>query len=106
MVGQIRRGEDVFPFFIQSAAPVRLRFSFLLFPSSWLPSFPVLPQQVLRSSSHRGRLVWVFLTGQIEVSLLPLLMGEIEGGKEEGRGGGDAGRKGARTKKGRREHAM
>lgn len=36
--------------------------------------------QVLLSPSHNGKLVWVFLTGQIEVSLLPLLMGQREGG--------------------------
>lgn len=49
-------------------------------------------QQVLPSSSHKGRLVWVFLTGQIEVSLLPLLVGQRDGGREEGVR--DAGREG------------
>lgn len=88
--------KTLFPPSTQSAAPVCLILFLLLSPSSWLSSF-LLPQQVLGSSSHKGRLVWVFLTGQIEVSLLPLLTEEMEGGKEEGRG--DAGRNSARGNK-------
>ena len=61
------------------SAPIPRRFSFYSHP------LLLLPQQVLRSSSHKGGLVWLFLTGQIEVSLLPLL---TEGGSEGGVEGG------------------
>lgn len=65
--------------FIPPAALICLQFSFLEISFSWLLSFNLFPWQVPGSSSHRGRLVWVSLTGQIEVSLLPLLAEDMEG---------------------------
>lgn len=61
-------------------------FFFSTFTFFWQSSVPfVFPEQEPGSSSHKGRLVWVFLTGQIEVSLLPLLAG---GGGNRRTGGG------------------
>lgn len=61
-----RSGEEISP---NLQHPLRPSFFSFLFLHSWL-SFS-FPSRLLGSSSHKGRLVWVFLTGQIEVSLLP-----------------------------------
>lgn len=48
--------------------------------------FSLVSSPLAGSSSHNGRLVWVFLLGQIEVSLLPLFtMERGTGGVQENR---------------------
>lgn len=68
-------------------SPIFLHLSIVFFPCFVSVLLALLPWQLHgSSSSHRGRLVWVFLTGQIEVSLLPLSMEEMEEGEKRGTG--------------------
>lgn len=71
--------------FIHPLTPLHLATFPFMFLDSWSPQ--PRPGRLFSSSSHKGRLVWVCLTGQIEVSLLPLL---TEGNKRTGgrEGGG------------------
>lgn len=84
MRGQIRRCSP--PRLIFSAPPSSAFVHFI--PLLLISFFPPPSGMFLGSSPHRGRLVWVFLTGQIEVSLLPLLIEDRVGGEEKWGGRG------------------